>query len=112
MEDDRGNHQVAAGLDHWIHGVTTMTGAYLHHQYEPNQLKISAIAWWSDKRTLMMEWRYPEMAFCDNVSIVWKDTEICINRWVNMNSQDLCRPVLHIPIEHNPGLEQRYFPAG
>lgn len=98
MEDNRGNHQVTAGMDHWVHDTTTMTGAYLHHQYEPKQLKISALAYWSDKRTLMMEWRYPEMVFFDHVSIVWKEDEICLNRWVNMNSQDLCRPTLHIRI--------------
>ncbi len=27
MEDDRGVHEVHAGLDHWIYGTTTMTGA-------------------------------------------------------------------------------------
>lgn len=98
MEDDRGIHQVTAGLDHWIYGTTTMTGAYLHHQYEPNELKISAMAYWLDEKTLMMEWRYPEMAFFDQVSIVWTENEIRIDRWVNMNSQDLCRPTLHIPL--------------
>ena len=27
MEDERGRHEVLAGLDHWIDGMTTMTGA-------------------------------------------------------------------------------------
>ena len=45
MEDDRGVHEIHAGLDHWIHGTTTMTGAYLHHQYEQPVSKIAAIAY-------------------------------------------------------------------
>ena len=33
MKDNRGTHFVEAGLDCWIHGKTSMTGGYLHHQY-------------------------------------------------------------------------------
>lgn len=94
MEDKRGRHQVIAGLDFWNSGITTMTGAYLHHQYEPEESKISAIAYWSAKNVLMMEWRFPEMAFFDHVSITWEEDGIKINRWVNMNSQDLSQPEL------------------
>lgn len=92
ITDHRGYHTVHAGLDHWIHGETSMTGGYLHHQYEVDSAKISACAYWSDEKTLMMEWRFPEMAFCDHVSLAWEDGHVRINRWVNMNSQDLCRP--------------------
>lgn len=94
IRDQRGLHVVIAGMDHWIHGVTSMTGAYLHHQYEMDQVRISACAYWKDANTLMMEWRYPEMAFCDYVSISWEKQVVRINRWVNMNSQDLERPEL------------------
>ncbi len=94
MEDHRGRHQVTAGLDRWISGATTMTGAYLHHQYEPDLSRISAIAYWSDESTLQMEWRFPEMAFCDQVSITWNGETVLVNRRVNMNSQDLERPTL------------------
>lgn len=96
MTDDRGTHTVRAGLDSWISGETTMTGAYLHHQYEMESAKISACAYWSDEKTLTMAWRYPEMAFFDHVSITWEETGLRINRWVNMNSQDLRRPELTV----------------
>ena len=76
--------------------MTTMTGSYLHHQYEPAVLRIDAIAYWSDFHTLMMEWRFPEMAFFDHVSIRFEEEQVKIERWVNMNSQDRERPVLII----------------
>lgn len=98
MTDQKGHHTVHAGMDSWIHGVTSMTGAYLHHQYEVDDAKISACAFWQDEKTLMMEWRYPEMAFCDYVSITWYAQEIVFKRWVNMNSQDLSRPELRLQI--------------
>lgn len=94
MEDDRGVHEVHAGLDHWIHGTTTMTGAYLHHQYEQPVSKIAAIAYWTAPDVLMMEWRYPEMAFWDHVTLIWDHGDVRMDRWVNMNSQDLKRPTV------------------
>lgn len=97
MTDHRGSHQVRAGLDSWIDGETSMTGAYLHHQYEVPSARISACAYWSDEKTLMMEWRYPEMAFFDHLTICWEPDTIRINRWVNMNSQDLSRPEIVVP---------------
>lgn len=99
MEDNRGKHQVTAGLEHWVDGTTTMTGAYLHHQYEPELSKICAIAYWTGENTLMMEWRFPEMAFCDHVSVTWEGDRVKIKRWVNMNSQDLERPELELKVE-------------
>jgi len=99
MTDDRGCHQVRAGLDFWLDGETSMTGAYLHHQYEVPAARISACAYWSDEKTLMMEWRYPEMAFFDHLSIRWDEKNVRINRWVNMNSQDLSRPELVLAYE-------------
>ena len=98
MEDERGRHEVRAGLDRWVDGTTTMTGAYLHHQYEQPISRISAIAYWSGENTLMMEWRFPEMAFFDHVSVTWAEDELQVDRWVNMNSQDLSRPTLHLKI--------------
>ena len=96
MEDGRGRHQVIAGLDHWVHGTTTMTGAYLHHQYEQDESRISAIAYWTDEHVLTMEWRFPEMAFWDHVSLTWDGDTVKMNRWVNMNSQDVKRPTVYL----------------
>lgn len=99
MEDARGRHEVTAGLDHWIDGTTTMTGAYLHHQYEQAVSRIAAIAYWSGENTLTMEWRFPEMAFYDHMRFTWEDGCIKADRWVNMNSQDTSRPTLVLTAE-------------
>lgn len=98
MTDGRGRHEVVAGMEQWIDGETTMTGAYLHHQYEVAVAKISACAWWEDEKTLVMAWRFPEMAFFDHLSLTWEEGRIRVNRWVNMNSQALCRPELSISL--------------
>lgn len=87
VKDHRGVHQVTAGKDRWLHGETSMTGGYLHHQYEVESAKISACAYWSDKEELTMEWRFPEMAFFDRVSIEWTESGVKISRKVNMNSE-------------------------
>ena len=94
MKDNRGTHFVEAGLDCWIHGKTSMTGGYLHHQYEMDEMRIAACAYWKSENVLMMEWRYPEMAFFDHVSFEWKEDRVYMKRWVNMNSQALERPVV------------------
>ena len=94
MCDGRGRHEVVCGLDHWIRGTTSMTGGYLHHQYEQDITKVSAMAYWCGENTLMMEWRYPEMAFFDHNMITFEEDCVKVDRWVNMNSQDTSRPTL------------------
>jgi len=75
MEDDRGVHEIHAGLDQPVS-------------------KIAAIAYWTAPDVLMMEWRYPEMAFWDHVTLTWDHGDVRMDRWVNMNSQDLKRPTV------------------
>lgn len=97
MNDHRGSHSVHNTLDGWHYGVTSITGNYLHHQYQPDQALVVSSAWWSDTHTLRMEWRYPEMAFCDYLSFSFSDDyrEVEMNRWVNVNTQDLKREPFH-----------------
>ncbi|MBQ6221769.1 MAG: hypothetical protein IJJ44_04075, partial [Solobacterium sp.] len=66
----------------------------LHHQYEQDITKVSAMAYWCGENTLMMEWRYPEMAFFDHNMITFEEDCIKVDRWVNMNSQDTSRPTI------------------
>ncbi len=94
MRDNRGFHEIKHGLDYWVQGTTSMTGAYLHHQYEKECLQVWAEGHWTDATTLLLKWRYPEMAFFDQVKICFQKEQVIINRWVNMNSQDICRPTL------------------
>ena len=34
MVDQRGEHTIRNGIGEWMDGGTTMTGNYLHHQYQ------------------------------------------------------------------------------
>ncbi len=88
MEDSRGHHEVRAGLDHWISGTTTLTGAYLHHQYDQPISRVVALAYWRAKNTLIIILRYPEMAFCDHLIFTWEGKVPTFVRKVNMNSQE------------------------
>ena len=92
MTDNRGTHKVKCGLGNWLSGDTTMTGNYLHHQYQNPIQKIVAAANWDDNNTLSMIWRYPEMAFWDKLKIKLTDSTISMVRSVNVNSQGTVRP--------------------
>ncbi len=87
MTDQRGTHTVKCGLGSWISGTTTMTGNYLHHQYQDPIQKVYASATWVDDNTLKMTWTYPEMAFRDFLTIKLTDNTISMVRSVNANSK-------------------------
>ena len=70
-----------------------------------DRIRISACAYWESEHTLMMEWRYPEMAFFDHVRIEWSMEKITMKRWVNMNSQDTERPLLEAVIKSDTAEE-------
>lgn len=96
MKDHRGSHTVHCGLDCWKTASSSITGYYLHHQYQPEQALIVAAAWWETPTRLRMEWRYPEMAFCDYLTFDFSEdmTEVVMNRRVNVNTQDMKREPL------------------
>ena len=51
-------------------------------------LKVAACCYWNRENKLILELRYPELAFWDHISVEWPDGEnIKFNRWVNMNSE-------------------------
>lgn len=91
--DNRGIHTVKHGVDRWKDGYTSMTGHYLHHQYEYDMTRVCAAAYRTGSRELMLEWRYPGMPFWDHVRIDFTDqNSITVKRWVNMNSEGTERP--------------------
>lgn len=93
--DSRGIHTVKHGMNCWQDGYSSITGHYLHHQYEFNCMRICAAAYWISGHELMLEWRYPEMPFWDHIRITFfDDNSITMERWVNMNSEATDRPVL------------------
>ena len=94
MTDDRGTHFVPCGLDRWVRGASSITGSYLHHQYQPDIVSTVAAAWWSAGDTISMEWRYPEMAFCDFLTLRFSGDQLWVDRRVNVNSQATSRPTV------------------
>lgn len=93
MEDARGCHAVLAGQGRRIEGMTTMTGARLHHAYEAEGegFRVSAWASWTGPDAegwscLVLDWAYVETAFRDRLHCWVKDGALRVEREVNVNS--------------------------
>ena len=67
LEDRKGAHSIAMGLDHWIESETDMPGQDLHHGYALQPAKVVAGARWLDRDTLEMHWIFVESVFADTV---------------------------------------------
>lgn len=86
MKDARGVHTVQNGIGYWKPGTTTMTGNYLHHQYQNPEHPVYAAAEWLDDATLKLTWQFTDMPFCDYLIIKLTDNAISMARSVNVNS--------------------------
>jgi CubicO group peptidase (beta-lactamase class C family) len=93
--DDRGSHAVAAGLGRWIEQEMTMPGARLHHEYEPDTMRVVAGARWRGPDELEITWQYVEAAFRDTVVCRFDGDRVSIDRGVNVNSAALKLPTLN-----------------
>lgn len=91
MVDDRGTHTIVNGINRWNVGDTTMTGNYMHHQYQNDIEPYYAYAEWQNDNTLQLTWRYPQMAFVDGLALTFNDdgSEMTLIRTVNVNSGEL-----------------------
>ena len=89
------------GIGEWMDGSTTMTGNYLHHQYQNEIEPYTAYGEWKDETTLQLTWRYPSMAFVDTVVITFSEdgSEMTMVRSVNVNSGALVRPAVTLKAE-------------
>ena len=94
QRDARGEHTIRCGLSGWVEGATSMTGNALHHQYQPDSLRVVASARWLDGRTLEMTWVFVETAFRDRVVCRFDGDSVAVERSVNVNTGALIRPVL------------------
>jgi hypothetical protein len=95
LTDDRGAHSVTAGLGRWIEQSTTMTGARLHHEYQPDTMRVVAGAVWRRPSELEMTWQFVESAFRDTVVCLFDEDRVSIDRRVNVNSGELKLPTLN-----------------
>lgn len=94
LTDPRGTHCIRAGLANGIESQTSMTGHYLHHQYQPELTSVVAQARWTEEGVLCMTWQFVEMAFCDRVSCRIERGMLYVDRSVNVNAGPLQRPTL------------------
>jgi hypothetical protein len=94
MEDDRGTHKVQAGLKKPIEGDTTITGNKLHHEYQPEVMRVVASGEWRDARTFVMTWTFVESAFRDTVECRFSGPYMRFDRSVNVNSSATELPTL------------------
>lgn len=99
MTDDRGTHVIENGLLDWVEGVTTMTGHYLHHEYEPERMPVVAAGRWGAPKRFDMTWQFIESGFRDTASIYFGDDasdgyDVEFRRGTNINSGPLQRPAI------------------
>ncbi|EPJ92915.1 serine hydrolase domain-containing protein [Pseudomonas psychrophila] len=94
LTDPRGIHCIRAGLTDAIESLTSMTGHYLHHQYQPEITPVVAQARWAEDGVLTMTWQFVETAFCDRVTCRLERGALSVNRSVNVNAGPLQRPTL------------------
>ena len=97
LQDKRGFHRVLVGLDRWLEGETTLTGAKLHHGYEPAHLRVVARGNWVTSDCVEMILVYNETAFRDTITITFTDDYhiASLARSVNVNSFGTKRPIIH-----------------
>jgi CubicO group peptidase (beta-lactamase class C family) len=85
MADDRGEHGIVAGTGQWLEQDTTMTGHSIHHEYEPDRMRVVAGAVWKDADTLEMTWQFVESAFRDTVVCRFDGDRVTLDRHSNIN---------------------------
>lgn len=96
LQDTRGFHQLRVGLEDWQKSETTLTGARLHHGYEPGRLPVVAGGRWSSEDTFTIKMQFIETAFGDEITIRFMDdyTIASLDRKVNVNSFSTRRPTV------------------
>ena len=94
LQDDRGMHFIDNGLSQWVEGETTMTGHYLHHEYEPERMPVVAGGRWGEPTRFDMTWQFVETGFRDTVSLDFSGDKVRYDRGVNINSGPLHRPTI------------------
>ncbi|MCK8666651.1 beta-lactamase family protein [Pseudomonas azerbaijanoccidens] len=92
--DHRGRHSLRVGLHQPIESQTSLTGNYLHHQYQPEQTPVIAHARWSAQGELRMDWRFVETTFGDHVCCRLEEGRLLFDRGVNTNAGSMQRPTL------------------
>ena len=94
MTDERGTHTINAGLVKRIESQTSMSAYKLHHEYQFDNMDVSAGGSWQDENTFVMTWCFFESTFRDTVICVFSDQGVSMERRTNVNSEALVRPLI------------------
>jgi CubicO group peptidase (beta-lactamase class C family) len=94
LVDHRGTHRLRVGLQQPLESITSLTGNYLHHQYQPQQTPVIAHGCWTPEGELRMDWRFVETAFGDHVRCRLEGGRLLFDRGVNTNAGSMQRPTL------------------
>lgn len=92
ITDGRGAHAVHIGLDDWLESDTTVSGALLHHGYEPAAMRVVAGGWWREPDVFETTWQFVETSFRDRVVLRFDGDALTLERSVNVNSRPTVRP--------------------
>lgn len=96
ITDARGSHTVRFGLDDWLESDTTVSGAPLHHGYEPASLRVVAAGEWTGRDVFEMTWQFVETSFRDRVVLRFEGDALTLERSVNVNSRPTLRPPVRL----------------
>lgn len=110
--DERGAHRVDVGLDAWIEGSTTVSGAPLHHGYEPEQLRVVGGGRWIDPDRFEMIWQFVETSFRDRIVVRFGADGLTLDRSVNVNSRETFRPTITAKASNPVAPDAPVTPAG
>lgn len=99
LEDSRGPHRVEVGLADWRTGTTSVSGALLHHGYEPGEMRVVAGGRWREPDCFEMTWLFVETSFRDTVVLRFSDGVAALDRSVNVNSRMLYRATIRASAE-------------
>jgi CubicO group peptidase (beta-lactamase class C family) len=94
LVDGRGAHQIDVGLRAARESETTMTGHTLHHEYQPEHMRVLARGAWQAANRFCMTWRFIETAFCDTVTCLFTADTLIMTRRVNTNAGVMEMPEL------------------
>jgi len=94
LDDARGAHRIDIGLGHAVEGDTSMTGQSLHHEYQPDRMRVLARGVWQGAHRFCMTWRFIETAFCDTVVCAFEGDTVTVDRSVNANTGSGAWPTL------------------
>lgn len=94
MHDHRGVHVVKNGTEEWLESETTITGGYLHHEYDPPKMRVVAGGRWLTENSYEMVWQFIETGFRDTATLTFEGDSVRYDRRTNVNSGDLERPTI------------------